>query len=100
MRRRTIGDWFFLLTFAVPMTAAISLLGLLGLLNILDLFGAETLGSKVWPVFLAAAAGFLGLVFLFRVVILVAGVIGMIMLMLHRAAQGTALLVRTTFRGV
>lgn len=100
MRRRTIGDWFLFLTFAVPMTAAVSLLGLLGLLGILDLLGAETLGRHLLPIFLGAAAGFLLLAFLFRAMILVAGVIGMIVLTVNRAAQGTALLVRATLRGL
>ena len=100
MRRRTIGDWFFLLTFAVPLIAAVSLLGLLGLLRILDLFGANTLSSNVWPVFLATAAGFVGLVFLFRLVVLVAGAVAVILLALSRTARGATLLVKTTFRGV
>jgi hypothetical protein len=101
MRRRTISDWFFLLTVAVPMTAAAFLLCLLGLLGILDLFGAETVGGPLWAVFLGAAVGFLGLVFLFRVMILVAGVIALLMLTLRRTAQGTAMLVmRAISRGV
>jgi hypothetical protein len=88
------------MAFAVPMIAAVSLLGLLGLLGILYLCDAETLCRQVWTVFLAATAGFLGLVFLSRILMLVAGVVGMIFLMTYRGAQGAALLVRTALRGV
>jgi hypothetical protein len=99
MRQRTDGGWFLRLVFAVPMIAAVSLLGLLGLLGILYLCDAGTLCHQVWTVFLIAAAGFLGFVFLSRVVVLVGAVIGMILLTVYRGSQGAALLVRTAFRG-
>lgn len=100
MRQRTDDGRFLGLTFAVPMMAAALLLGLLGLIGILTLCGAETLCNQVWTVFLYAAAGFVGLVFLSRAAMLVAGAIGMILLTGYRGAQGAALLVRTAFRGV
>ena len=100
MRQRTIGDWFFLLTFAVPITAAVLLLGLLGLLGIADLCGAATLSDSVWKVFLGTAAGFLGLAFLIRVAVLVAAAVGMLLLTIQRASQGVALALRMAFRGM
>ncbi len=100
MRQRTNNGWFFRLTFAVPMVAAVSLLGLLGVIAIADLCGGGAFCSSAWKVFLGASAGLLGLVFLSRVVVLLAAALGLIILTVHRAAHGAALLVRTTLRGV
>ena len=100
MRQRTIGDWFFRLTFALPLAAAVLMLGLLGLLGIADLWGGGAFGTTVWKVFLGAAAGLLGLVFAIRVLVLVAAAIGMILLTARQAAHGAILFARTALRGM
>ncbi|NNC39687.1 MAG: hypothetical protein HKN95_03255 [Acidimicrobiia bacterium] len=100
MRHRTIRDWFVLVTFSVPLAAALSMFGLLGVLAISDLLGVVAIGRVVTPAFFAVMAAFLGLVVLFRVAVLVAAVVAGILLTMHRSARGAVLLVKTTVRGV
>ena len=99
MRQRTIGDWFFRLTFVLPVFAAIALLGTLGLLGVADWCGGGALCASLWKVFLGAAAGFLGLALLIRVVVLALAAVGMFALVVQRLSQGAALLMRTALRG-
>jgi hypothetical protein len=100
MRQRTKTDWLFRLTFALPIAAAVLLLGSLGLIGIAEWCGGGALCSTLWTVFLGSAAVFLGLAFVIRVALLVATALGLVVLGTRRAAHGAALLVRTALRGM
>jgi hypothetical protein len=100
MRQRTKTDWLLGLTFALPIAAAVLLLGSLGVIGIAEWCGGGALCNTLWTVFLGSAAVFLGLALVIRIALLVATALGLVVMVTQRAAHGAALLVRTTLRGM
>jgi hypothetical protein len=78
MRQRTKAAWLFRLTFALPIAAAVLLLGSLGVIGIAEWCGGGALCSTLWTVFLGSAAAILGLALVIRVALLIAAALGLV----------------------
>jgi hypothetical protein len=100
MRRHAIGDWFFRLTFVVPLTAAALLLGILGMLGIADLLGVTVASSPAWPLFLGSAVGVLGLAIVLRLALLAVALVGSIALTVGATVRAVGHMVRSSLRGM